>query len=234
MEVNLKRCDKMIAAAEKAGVKLAVDFEMRFYPQMRWIKAAIGAGEFGKLILGEARCKWYRTQQYYEEGGWRGTWKMDGGGALANQSVHVIDALLWMMGKPVEVYAQTDTVAHRIETEDLGVAMVNFENGSRGIIIGTTTMPSGTEFGLEIHGDQGGGSTLRVRNNSNEVQWFFVGDKKQPNLPLPPGPNNVIEDFVAAMRDGRDPAITGIEGRRSIELLSAIYQSSRKHKAVKL
>jgi predicted dehydrogenase len=234
MEVTLKRCDKMIAACEKAGVKLAVDFELRFYPQCRWIKACIDSGEFGKLIFGEARCKWYRTQAYYDQGGWRGTWKMDGGGALANQSIHVIDTLLALMGKPVQVYAQTDTVAHKIETEDIGVAMINFESGARGTIIGTTTIPGGTEFGIEVHGDQGGGSTLRVKYGTDEVQWFFAGDKKQPTTPKPVAPTNVIEDFVAAMRDGRDPLVTGTEGRRSIELLTAIYKSSQKSKPVKI
>jgi UDP-N-acetyl-2-amino-2-deoxyglucuronate dehydrogenase len=234
MEVTLKRCDRMIAAAEKAGVKLAVDFELRFYPPYRWIKAAIEAGEFGKLIFGEARCKWFRTQGYYDQGGWRGTWKMDGGGALANQSVHVIDALLHLMGRPVEVYAQCATVAHTIETEDLGLAMIHFENGARGMIVGTTTLPGGTEFGVEVHGEQGGGSTLRTRYASEETQWFFSGDKKQPNTPLPQGPKNVIEDFVACISENRAPFITGQEGRRSIELLTAIYKSSRKRKAVKL
>jgi len=234
MEVALKKCDKMIAAAEKAGVKLAVDFELRFYPQYRWIKAAMDAGEFGKLIFGEARCKWFRTQAYYEQSGWRGTWKMDGGGALANQSVHVIDALLMLMGKPVEVYAQTATVAHTIETEDFGIAMINFENGARGTILGTTTMPGGTEFGVEVHGETGGGSTLRVKYGSDEVQWFFTGDKKQPATPMPPGPKNVIEDFVGCMRENRPPLVTGAEGRRSVELLTAIYKSSQKRRAVKL
>jgi predicted dehydrogenase len=234
MEVTLKRCDKMIAAAQKAGVKLAVDFEMRFYPQVRWIKAAIEAGEFGKLIFGEARCKWFRTQAYYDAGGWRGTWKMDGGGALANQSIHVIDTLVSLMGKPVEVYAQTATVAHKIETEDFGLAMINFENGARGSVLGTTTMPGGTEFGVEVHGETGGGSTLRTKYATEEVQWFFTGDKKQPTTPLPVAPKNVVEDFIACMRDNRDPLVTGAEGRRSIELLTAIYKSSEKHKAVKV
>lgn len=234
MEVTLRRCDQMIRAAAKAGVKLAVDFELRFYPQYRWIKAAIEAGEFGRLIFGEARCKWFRTQQYYDEGGWRGTWAMDGGGALANQSVHVIDALLMLMGKPIEVYAQTATVAHQIETEDLGIAVINFENGARGTILGTTTMPTGTEFGVEVHGETGGGSTLRMKYGSEEVQWFFVGEKRQPDTPLPHAPRNVIEDFVACMRENRPPLITGEEGCRSSELLTAIYKSSQKHKAVKL
>lgn len=236
MEVNLKRCDKMIAAAGKAGVTLAVDLEMRFWPQYRWIKAAIEAGEFGKLILGEARFKGYRSQEYYDQGGWRGTWKMDGGGALANQSVHVIDVLVWLMGKPIEVYAQTATVAHRIETEDIGVATVNFENGARGVILGTTTLPSSAnpEFGAEVHGETGGGSTLRVKWKSEEVQWFFLGDKKQAVTALPPGPNNVIEDFVACMRENRPPMISGEEGRRAVELLTAIYRSAQKGKAVSL
>lgn len=234
MEVSLKRCDKMIAACEKAGVKLAVDFELRFYPQYRWIKACVDAGEFGRMIFGEARCKWYRTQAYYEAGGWRGTWKMDGGGALANQSVHVVDALVHVMGKPVEVYAQTATVAHQIETEDLGIAMINFESGARGSIIGTTTLPGGAEFGIEVHGEAGGGSTLRVKYGTDDAQWFFTGDKKQPATPAPQAPRNVIEDFVACMRESRQPFVTGQEGRRSIELLTAIYKSSRKRKAVKL
>src|SRR4051794_28483327 len=123
LEVTLKRCDAIIAACEKSGVTLSTIFPSRFHDASREMKRAADAGRFGKLTLADAYVKWYRTQAYYDSGAWRGTWKLDSGGALMNQAIHSVDLLTWIMGPVVEVRAETATLAHeRIEVEDTAVA----------------------------------------------------------------------------------------------------------------
>ncbi|MBI4025778.1 MAG: Gfo/Idh/MocA family oxidoreductase [Verrucomicrobia bacterium] len=223
MEVTPDRCAGMIAAARGAGVVLAVDFESRYNPDYIQLKRWITGGVFGAPILCEARCKWWRTQEYYDAGGWRGTWKMDGGGALANQSVHLLDLMLWFMGKPVQVYAQTATAAHRMETEDLGLAIVRFENGARGVVVGTTTYAAADQFGIEFNGALGSVSTVY-----GAPMKFKLADGSQPTVAGEPHPSNTIEDFIAALREGRSPLVDGNEGKRSVDFLAAIYRSARE------
>ena len=139
LEVTLKKCDRIIEACDKAGVKLAAIFPSRFHDSSKLMKQAVDAGRFGRLTLGDAYVKWYRTQQYYDSGAWRGTWALDGGGALMNQAVHTVDLLAWLMGPVAEVQANTATLAHeRIEVEDTAVATLQFANGALGIIEATT------------------------------------------------------------------------------------------------
>src|SRR5947209_4563777 len=133
LEITLARCDKLISACRKHAVKLSTIFPSRFSPANRALKEAIDEGRFGKLTLGDSYVKWWRTQQYYDSGGWRGTWKLDGGGAYMNQAIHNVDLLQWFMGEVAEVTAFTATLAHeRIEVEDTGVAAVRFRNGALG------------------------------------------------------------------------------------------------------
>src|SRR5688572_11470326 len=195
MEVSLEKCDLMIAASKKAGKMLGVDFQERYTPATQQIKYAIDSGLLGKPILAEARLKWFRNQEYYDQGGWRGTWKMDGGGALANQSVHLIDLLTWIMGRPSRVIGRTYTLNHRIETEDLGMAMLEYPSGAVGSILGTTTVPKGDWWGLEIHGSEGG----VVAFLGKEYQWRFLdtcADRNQKLKTLFPH-RNIFEDAVS-------------------------------------
>ncbi len=229
MEVAPDRCMTMIDAAAKAGVKLAVDYESRFFPDYVQMKSWADRGLFGEPILCEARCKWWRTQAYYDAGGWRGTWKMDGGGALANQGVHMLDLMLWFMGKPVQVYAQTAMAAHKIETEDVGLAIVNFESGARGVVVGTTTYAAGDQYGLDFNGKLGSFNTM----NGSPVKYKFV-DESQPTMGGASVPSNAMEDFAAAMREGRKPAVDGLEGKRAVDFLAAIYRSAREGKTVQM
>ena len=123
LEITLKKCDRIIEACEKAGVKLAAIFPSRFHDSSVKLKRAIDGGRFGRLTLGDAYVKWFRTQAYYDSGAWRGTWALDGGGALMNQAIHSVDLLTWLMGPVVEIQANTATLAHeRIEVEDAAVA----------------------------------------------------------------------------------------------------------------
>src|SRR3954462_5794058 len=129
LEITLNKCDRMIDACKKAGVQLGAVFPSRFHDSSVKIKKAIDGGRFGRLTLGDSYVKWFRTQQYYDSGAWRGTWALDGGGALMNQAIHSVDLLTWLMGPAVEVSAYTATLAHqRIEVEDVAVANVKFAN----------------------------------------------------------------------------------------------------------
>ncbi|HID06720.1 MAG TPA: Gfo/Idh/MocA family oxidoreductase [Armatimonadetes bacterium] len=232
MEVSLERADAMIETADKTGKLLAIDFEARYFPTMVRIKRAIDDGMFGKLILGEARLKWFRSQEYYTKSGWRGTWRYDGGGSLANQTIHLIDLLIWFMGDVEEVSAaHCGVYAHEIETEDLGMAMLRFKNGAVGAILGTTTFPRDTYSGVEIHGVDGG--VIAHVFIGDVEQWFFRDETRQPP-DVQPRVSNVIEDVVTALRTGTPVEVDGREGRRSLEVLTAIYTSAREQRPVSL
>ena len=135
LEITLKRCDKIIAECEKNGVSLSTLFPSRFHRCSQLLKGAIESERFGRLTLGDAYVKWFRTQEYYDSGKWRGTWDLDGGGALMNQAIHSVDLLTWLMGPVAEISAHTATLAHqRIEVEDVATATLRFENGALGVI----------------------------------------------------------------------------------------------------
>ncbi|MBP5622949.1 MAG: Gfo/Idh/MocA family oxidoreductase, partial [Thermoguttaceae bacterium] len=170
LEVTTERCDQIIDACEKAGVTLSTVFPSRFHQSSQQLKKAIEAGRFGKLTLGDAIVKWYRTQQYYDSGVWRGTWKLDGGGALMNQAIHSVDLLLWLMGDVEEVSALTGLVAHEnIEVEDVCVASLRFKNGALGLLEATTAAYPGYLKRIETHGDKGSA----VIEEEDIIKWDF-------------------------------------------------------------
>lgn len=156
MEITPAACDPLIAAQKASGKKLTIISQHRFDPASRQIRAALDAGDFGKLILTEARIPWYRTQEYYDSGDWRGTWALDGGGCLMNQGVHTVDLMLWFAGPVKTVYAQMRTAGHeRIEVEDVVCATLTFANGAIGNLMATTSLYPGMLAYLGIHGTQG-------------------------------------------------------------------------------
>ena len=156
LEVTLARCDAIIRACEKSGVVLATIFPSRFHDSAKLMKQAVDQGRFGRLTMGDAYVKWFRTQQYYDSGAWRGTWKLDGGGALMNQAIHSVDLLLWMMGDATHVSGLTATLAHeRIEVEDTAVAVIRFASGALGVIQATTSVHPGYPKTIAVHGDKG-------------------------------------------------------------------------------
>jgi len=224
LETTVERCDRVIAACQEAGVVLAVDFQARYTPGMRAVKHAIDQGVLGKLLFGEATLKWYRSQQYYDRGGWRGTWEMDGGGSLMNQSIHPIDLLLWFMGEATRVVGYTGILAHEIETEDLGMALIEFANGAVGRILGTTTYPVSQRYEVNVHGDRAGVSTRDEQLDG----WHVREGVELPQVAPPEGPGNIVEDMVAVLRQGKRPLVDGREARRSVALIHAIYASARE------
>jgi len=252
LEVTTSRIDQIIRATEKAGVLLGCIFQSRFAEGPQLIRQALDQGRFGKLVLGDAYIKWYRSQQYYDSGAWRGTWKLDGGGALMNQGIHMIDLLTWFMGPVKSVQAKTALVAHQgIEVEDLATAMLEFENGAMGVIEGSTAVWHGHPARVEVHGTQG----TAVLEDGAIKTWEFAKakpiDKKikaqlqqesglgsgagDPLASLKAeGHRRQIDDFARAIQKGSTPAIEGREGRNAVALIEAIYRAAKTGKTVKL
>jgi UDP-N-acetyl-2-amino-2-deoxyglucuronate dehydrogenase len=251
LEITLARCDKIIAECKRARVVLSTVFPSRFHEAGRLMKRAAEQGRFGRLALGDAMVKWYRTQAYYDSGAWRGTWALDGGGALMNQAIHSVDLLLWLLGPAVEVQAQTALRAHqRIGVEDVAVATVKFANGALGVIEATTAAYPGYLKRIEIHGD--GGSA--VLEEEDLVKWDFAkklkgdgailekmsrrksggGGAADPAAIGHQGHARQFQDVLNAIRKGTEPQIDGPEGRRSVELILAIYKSAETGRAVRL
>jgi UDP-N-acetyl-2-amino-2-deoxyglucuronate dehydrogenase len=156
MDVTLEACDRMIAAADATGRMLTVISQHRFDPATRIVKKAIDSGRLGRIVLADATVKWWRTQGYYDSGDWRGTWALDGGGALMNQGVHTVDLLQWLAGGVATLWAQTRTAAHeRIEVEDVAVATLAFTNGAVGTLTATTAAWDGLPVRIDFYGTEG-------------------------------------------------------------------------------
>ncbi len=252
LDVTSKRIDKIIKATDDAGVNLGCIFQSRFAEGAEQIRAAIDQGRFGKIVLGDAYIKWYRSQEYYDSGAWRGTWKLDGGGALMNQGIHYIDLLQWFMGPVKSVYARTALVAHKdIEVEDLATAILEFESGAQGVIEGSTAVWPGLPARVEIHGTEGSAAM----EDGKVVSWQFskkkavdkkieaamAGDSALGSGAADPlssltieGHRRQIADFTKAIQKGVQPAIQGREGRLAVALIEAIYKSAKTGKVVKL
>jgi len=228
LDVTLEAIDSLIEACRQAGVLLAVDFQERYTPIVQRVRAAIDGGLFGDLILLQTTLKWFRGDAYYE--GWHGTWKYDGGGALMNQTVHLIDLLQWLGGPIEQVYGRMGVFTHRIETEDLGLGLVDFASGAKGVIVGTTTFPESRSYELELHGSRGAAAWGTLSGQ----YWKFL--EQEVKLPARPAdaPSNIFEDVVAALRCGRPVACDGAEGRKSVELILAIYKSAQEGRPVQL
>jgi len=174
LEITLRRCDRLIDACDKSNVVLSTVFPSRFHESSRLIKKAIEQNRFGRLTVGDAYVKWFRTQEYYDSGAWRGTWKLDGGGALMNQAIHSVDLLTWLMGPVQQVTAQAATLAHkRIAVEDTVTASLRFANGALGVIEATTAAFPGYLKRVEIHGSQGSA----VLEEEDIKHWDFAKKK---------------------------------------------------------
>lgn len=230
MDVSTEACDRLIAACDEAGVLCGVDYQSRYVDNNYRVAEALRQGWLGKPILGEVRFKWFRAQSYFEaSGGWRGTWRMDGGGSLANQGAHLLDVLCWFMGDAVSVYGETAIMNHEIETEDIGLAIVNFESGAKGTIVGTTTFPASPYFSAEVHGTDGGVLIPDVLAGNMRV----FGDGLEERLAEVENPlKNIIQDVVSAVERKTALRVDGREGRRTVALLESIYTSARKGRPI--
>lgn len=228
LEVTLQGCDAVISACREAGVMLAVDFQERYTAKTHRMRAALAAGLLGELILIEARLKWFRGDAYYE--GWHGTWELDGGGSLMNQSVHLIDLLQWFGGPVERVFGQMAVRDHKIETEDVGTGLVRFANGAFGSIIGTTTFPANDVYELEIHGTK-----AAIGQGTLIGDYWRARDQNISEPAAPEGaPSNIYEDVIRHLTTDQPLLCDGVEGRKSVELVLAIYKSAIEGRPVEL
>lgn len=251
LEITLERCDQIIEVCEQKNVKLAGVFQSRFSEVAGVLKNTLEEGRFGKLVLGDAYVKWYRSQEYYDKGGWHGTWKLDGGGALINQSIHAIDLLQWLMGPVDCVSAFTGTRGHeRIEVEDVSVAALHFKNGALGVIEGSTAVFPGFLKRIEISGTHGSAileeETLKAwtfseeRAEDREILEQFAakpetgGGAADPGAITFQGHQRQFEDLVEALETGRPPRVDGREARKAVEIVLAIYRSAREGRKITL
>ena len=235
MDINLAKCERLIKEAEKAGVVLAVDFDLRYRDLNRKIYLAIKKNLLGRIFLVNLLMKWYREEAYYKGGyppGWRSTRSYEGGSA-ANQGIHFIDLIQWWMGGVKTVQGLSGTFTHNIETEDCSVALLTFKNGAFGTLTTTTSSipPLGTR--IELNSDKG---TLRWKDSKIDFLYLKDGDISViENITLPENrPVNIFEDMIYAIREGRKPEVDGEEGIKSIKILNAIYESSRTKEVIEI
>jgi predicted dehydrogenase len=251
LEITLRRCDRLIRECELHGVQLATIFPSRFHRASQDLKQAVDSGRFGQLTLGEAYVKWFRTQAYYDSGAWRGTWELDGGGALMNQAIHCVDLLRWLMGPVLDVQARTATLAHqRIAVEDTAAALLRFANGALGVIEASTASFPGALKRIEIHGAAGSA----VLEEEDLIEWRFAqpqrsdaairrrlarrtstaGGASDPRAIGHAAHARQFADFVQAIAERRPPAVDGRQGRQAVELILAIYKAAELARPVKL
>jgi UDP-N-acetyl-2-amino-2-deoxyglucuronate dehydrogenase len=243
MAITLDGVDRMIGACREACVALSVIFQYRFNCDALRMKRALDAGLFGRPVLCNALVHWHRTQAYYDEkGSWRGTWELDGGGALMNQSVHAVDLLQWLLGPVESVCAYTETLTHDIETEDLATAALRFESGAMGVIQGTTCTHRDYPLRIELRGTEGSATFEGTRLTG----WYPSRDEEllseeelalfpeSVDEPLGPAHGRQLREIFEALREGREPPIPGEEARKAVEIILGIYRAARSGERMSL
>lgn len=244
IEINVEKAEAMIKACRDNGVKLAVIFQNRFTPAACTVKQALDAGVLGKLILGDAYIKWYRSPEYYKANDWRGTKAIEGGGALINQAIHTIDLLQWLMGGVQSVAGMVRTTTHEIESEDLGVAAVEFKNGAIGVIEGSTAVVPSFKERVELHGQKGtiileGGNIREWKVEGMNEEDYVYREKVSYGVTNSPAITNVnhkaqFEEIIDAITYNREPLVNGEEGLKALEIILSIYRSSKTRERIEL
>jgi predicted dehydrogenase len=252
LEITLERVDALIASCRRNGVLLGGIFPRRFLDTSQVVKNAVTAGRFGTLVLADVYIKWYRTQEYYSTGGWHGTQRYDGGGALMNQGIHGVDLLQWLMGGVESVSAFAATRAHSgIEVEDVAVASLRFRCGALGVIEASTGSWPGARMRIEISGTDGSVAledetipSWRFRHPSSEDEevaarfapraGLVSGGATDPKAIDSEGHRRQFEDFVAALREGRAPRVDGAQARPAVAVVTAMYRSAREGRVVRV
>ncbi|MEI7830662.1 MAG: Gfo/Idh/MocA family oxidoreductase [Prolixibacteraceae bacterium] len=242
LEISLERIDKMIEAHNRAGTKLGGIFNFRYHDSLKYLKSAVDKGRFGTITYASVQVPWWRNDDYYMDS-WHGTLKLDGGGALMNQAIHMIDMLQYLMGPVDSLQAYTATLCHSIEAEDTGVAILKFKNNALGVIYGSTASFPGQFRRIEITGTKG---TVIQVENSFKV-WQFADQTEADNeifnrfnqieggggvsdpgaIPFEPHARNIAR-FIDSIETGKTFEINGQEARKVVEIVLAIYISSRE------
>jgi UDP-N-acetyl-2-amino-2-deoxyglucuronate dehydrogenase len=243
IDITVDRADALIAEARQAGVKLGVFFQDRCKPDILRVKDAVEAGALGRAILADGRVKWYRPPDYYAQSRWRGTWALDGGGALINQAVHTLDLMLHIFGEVKSVQATSRTALHKIEAEDTLVGLLEFANGALGVLQATTSAFPGYPRRLELTGSQGTIIieqdrllAVNLRNPDADLLAGSEADKNasssSPVVSDVRGHQAVLEDFLKCIQTNTSPRCGGEEGRRSLALVEALYAACRRGERV--
>ena len=248
VDVTLARIDALLSAAEASKGKLGCIFQSRTRQGARMAKQALQQGRLGKLLLANAFIHWHRSDAYYANG-WRGTFQLDGGGVLMNQSIHSIDLLRWLAGPVESVYANIATHVRNIEGEDTAAAFVQFASGTFGAIQGATSLKFGQPARIELHGSEGSIVLLEGRlhrwdlADATEEEKAHMLQMEAVKLTGAQDPvsnasheshRDQIADFVQAIIEDREPLVSGQEARQSVEIVQAIYQSARQGRVVTL
>jgi UDP-N-acetyl-2-amino-2-deoxyglucuronate dehydrogenase len=253
MEINHDRIEEMLQVQRATARKMAIISQHRFDAASNQLHQLIEQKAFGRLVMGNAAIPWWRSQKYYDSGAWRGTWALDGGGVLMNQSIHSIDVLQWLMGRVRSIQAYTDTLVHKMETEDAAVAILRFENGALGTIAATTGAYPGVTTRIEIFGDKGSaviendrlGYLHLASDETEEAGPYGGGMKKERITPLPATASDPaalqsithalqIEDMIRAIQEDGTPLVDGAEARHPVEIILGIYESAQTGNEVKL
>ena len=252
-EITVARTDEIIRAQQKAGTLVTVISQHRFDPATEKTLTAVARGELGRITSGIASIDWWRGQSYYDSGGWRGTWELDGGGALMNQGVHTVDLLVAALGRPVEVFAYTGTLAHeRIEVEDVAAGVVRFASGALGVLHATTAAYPGLSARLQVHGDRGSAVI-----DNDEMAFFHATPAGSAPAEVLMGSTRAVSggeattagsnpgqlsdahrlqylNFLAALRGTERIRVDLETNRQSIAVITAVYESARTGKPVVL
>ena len=238
IDISTAHADALIAECGKMDVKLGVLFQDRLKPDVLRLKNFLDGGGLGKRFLADAQVKWYRPPEYYGNSRWRGKLALDGGGALINQGVHTVDLLLWLMGDVVTVQAQMATAFHHIEGEDTIIALLEFASGAMGTLLAATSAYPGYPRRIELTGSEGTvilehDRIIRadLRTPHPELLGNSSTDQNQQATSAVVsdvrGHQAILEDFLRAIKTNSRPACDGTEGRRSVALIEAIYESAR-------
>ena len=251
---QLESAERMVAACNEAGVQLGVLFQRRFWPASQKIRAAIDDGTLGRAIMAQCSVMLHRAPDYYNRDAWRGTWETDGGGVLTSQAVHQIDLLQWYLGDVAEVYGKVNTYRHGdyIEVEDSATAVITFTSGAMATLEASTAVSPNLGIQLRVTGETGASASLTEfpEGSDGRLDLWAVGERivvepvhpegVEPNVDLSsinsqliPFHKLQVQDFVQALENGTEPAITGDDALKSLRILLAIYESSRTGQPVR-
>lgn len=239
--ITMDQLDQISAACKKNGTKLCAISQMYFSDSVQKVKKCIQEGRLGKLLLCEVSMKYYRSEEYYLKGGWRGTMEMDGGGALMNQGIHGISLMLLLMGDVKSVSAYTRTLLHHIEAEDTAVASIEFANGALGSVIATTSLNHSSPRKIDIYGSKG-----HIQLTESQITCWEIEGEGKPDVETEIGPGASSDptnfasdlhrlqllDFIEAVEQNRRPLLDETIGRKPVELILAIYRSSQNQKPI--
>ena len=252
LDITCERAMRIEEARCRTGKRCGVVLQNRYNLNMYPIREALAQGRLGKLLLGTFAVKWHRDQRYYDRGGWRGTWEMDGGGSLINQSSHTVDLMQWLMGDVVSVSSSMSIGNHQIETEDTTVSTLRFAGGALATRVTTTCAYPGISTEICLYGSNGSieadADRLKLWKMREPVQDMDEDEEEEVMLARFGGGNRtaaaacgrlyghryVVEDMILAVRDGRDPQVMPPEAMKSLAIIEAIYRSAKEGKTVNL